>query len=95
MLPACEASHGLVVILSTDLTTFWAISSTNDNTSELHSVCFPHHFVAPHHPYAITCGTVKKTMACNSASKLLRRIPTELPYYRLMENCIDKAPMHS
>ena len=28
-LPGCEVSHDLVVILSTDLTTFWANSSTS------------------------------------------------------------------
>ena len=39
-LPGCEVSHDLVVILSTDSTPFWAISSTSGfiKQVELHSV---------------------------------------------------------
>ena len=46
----------LFSILSTDLTTLWAISNTSGSIKQvqLHSVCFPHHFVATHHPQPIT-----------------------------------------
>ena len=56
------------------------------------------------HPYVITCGTGEKTTynVGNSASKPFKRTLTELLAwynYRLMENCVDKAPcileMHS
>ena len=55
-LPGCEVSHDLVVILSTDSTPFWAISSTSGFVKqvELHSVSIPRHFVAPHHPQPAT-----------------------------------------
>ena len=55
-LPGCEVSHDLVMILSTDLTTFWANSSTSGSIKQvqLHSMCFPRHFVAPHHPRPTT-----------------------------------------
>ena len=34
-LPGCEVSHDLVVILSTDLTTFWANSSTSGSIKQV------------------------------------------------------------
>ena len=54
--PSCKVSHDLVVILSTDLTTFWANSGTSGSIIQvwIHSVCFPRHFVAPHHPQPTT-----------------------------------------
>ena len=87
-LPGCEVSHDLVVILSTDLTTFWANSSTSGSIKQvkLHSVCFFRHFVAPHHPRPTTpmyslVVLVKKPskMVGNSASKPSNRAPAELP----------------
>ena len=82
--PSCKVSRDLVVILSTDLTTFWANSGTSGSIIQvwIHSVCFPRHFVAHQPPL---CNHLwywwKKLskMVGNSASKPSKRTPTELP----------------